>query len=635
MAEGGPRRAGRDDDVTVTFLERRSVRLALFTVVAATVLSGLAGTSASAAGASTTTTLDVTANPVVTGQADRLKAAVSNGGAAAAPTGTVQFSDGGSNIGGPVSVTLNVASGKYTAVLPWTFEASGGASQSLVATYSGDANNAGSVSSATLLTVNQAGTSVVVDVEPRTAPGNYRIAAAVKVATPGAGVPTGLETFTVDGAAPQVVALDAFGHSHIDINGYPVGTHHTVDVSYSGDANYTASDSGVVNWLATLAGGFLPLTPTRLLDTRIGLGAPKGAVAAGGTVVLPVAGMGGVPASAEGAVVLNVTVTAPTGGGYITVYPDGITRPTASNLNFVARQTVPNLVVAQLVDGMVDLYNGSGGTVQLVADVSGYYVGGTPTAPGAYVPLVPTRLLDTRSGIGAPKAAVGPAGTVNVTVAGMGGVALVNVASVVLNVTVTAPTSSGYVTVYPDGTTKPTASNLNFRAGQTVPNLVIAPVGADGKVDLFNGSNGTVQLVADVLGFYIGTGAGTPGSEAFASLTPTRLLDTRSGTGAPKAAVAAGGTVSLTVDGVGGVPATGVAAVVLNVTVTGPTQAGYVTVYADGTARPTASNLNFVAGQTVPNLVIAPVGADAKIDLYNGSGGTLQLVADGFGYQLS
>jgi Invasin, domain 3 len=118
----------------------------------------------------------------------------------------------------------------------------------------------------------------------------------------------------------------------------------------------------------------------------------------------------------------------------------------------------------------------------------------------------------------------------------------------------------------------------------------------------------------------------------YTPLTPARLLDTRKGTGAPEKAVAANGTVALTVDGQGGVPATGVTAVVLNVTVTSPTQSGYITVYGDGTSRPTASNLNYTAGETVPNLVVAPVGADGKVDLFNGSGGTTQLVADVSGY---
>jgi hypothetical protein len=92
--------------------------------------------------------------------------------------------------------------------------------------------------------------------------------------------------------------------------------------------------------------------------------------------------------------------------------------------------------------------------------------------------------------------------------------------------------------------------------------------------------------------------------------------------------------VALQVEGRGGVPVSGVSAVAVNVTVTQPTGSGYVTVYADGVPMPVASNLNFVAGQTVPNLVIAPVGADGKIDL-TVTDASAQLIADVSGYYLS
>ena len=201
-------------------------------------------------------------------------------------------------------------------------------------------------------------------------------------------------------------------------------------------------------------------------------------------------------------------------------------------------------------------------------------------------------------------------------------------AAVVLNVTATGPANSGFLTVYPDGASRPTTSNLNFSAGETVPNLVIAPVGADGKVDIFNGSPGTVQVLADVSGWYA---SGTAGAGGFTPLTPARILDTRFDVGAV-GPVAAGGTISLQVDGAGGIPASGVAAVVLNVTATGPANSGFLTVYPDGASRPTTSNLNFSAGETVPNLVIAPVGADGKVDIFNGSPGTVQVLADVSGW---
>ena len=98
----------------------------------------------------------------------------------------------------------------------------------------------------------------------------------------------------------------------------------------------------------------------------------------------------------------------------------------------------------------------------------------------------------------------------------------------------------------------------------------------------------------------------------FTSLPPRRLLDTRSGLGAPAAKVGPDATLHLQVGGRGGVPSTGVAAVVLNVTVTSPSRQGHITVYGDGTARPITSNVNFRAWQTVPNLVVTPVGSNGR-----------------------
>ncbi|TPG19331.1 M6 family metalloprotease domain-containing protein [Pedococcus bigeumensis] len=363
---------------------------------------------------------------------------------------------------------------------------------------------------------------------------------------------------------------------------------------------------------------FTPLTPARLLDTRSGVGAPKAAVAAGGTVSLKVAGLGGVPATGVGAVVLNVTVAQPSAAGFVTVWPAGEGRPVTSNLNFVKARTVPNLVVVKVgAGGFVDLYNSSGST-QLIADVMGWFPEGSD-----FTGVSPTRLLDTRSGNGTPQGPVPGGQAVSVDVTGRGGVPATGVGAVVLNVTVTGPTTSGYVTVWPHVQSRPATSNLNFSPGQTVPNLVIVKVGPDGLVDLFN-SAGQTHLLADVMGWF-------PDGSEFTGLTPARLLDTRSGVGAPKAAVAAGGTVSLKVAGLGGVPATGVGAVVLNVTVAQPSAAGFVTVWPAGEGRPVTSNLNFVKAQTVPNLVVVKVGAGGFVDLYNSSGST-QLIADVMGW---
>ena len=113
-------------------------------------------------------------------------------------------------------------------------------------------------------------------------------------------------------------------------------------------------------------------------------------------------------------------------------------------------------------------------------------------------------------------------------VTGVGGVPPTGATAVVLNVTVDAPLTSGFITAWPSGEAQPTVSNLNYVAGQTVPNLVTVKVGANGKVNLYN-SEGFTSLIADVVGYYTAASAGCPGR--FTAVTPKRVLDTREGAG--------------------------------------------------------------------------------------------------------
>jgi hypothetical protein len=390
------------------------------------------------------------------------------------------------------------------------------------------------------------------------------------------------------------------------------------------DAAGTTTLTGTIT---TTGSTYQAVAPTRVLDTRYGTGTGgvKTPVPANGNIAFSVTGgVAGAPAASSiTAVVLNVTVTAPTAGGHITAYPDGTTLPNSSNLNFSKGETVPNLVTVKVgADGKVVLNNASPGTAHLVADVEGYYVGSM--AGGGYTWVTPKRLLDTRTGTGVGGSAkpVAANGTVRLKVASLGSVPASGVTAVVLNVTVTAPTGGGYVTVYPGGSALPNASNLNFSAGETVPNLVTVPLGADGTVSLTNRSGGTTHLIADVFGYYkVGSG------HVFAPVDPTRVLDTRTGAGQESQAhrVAANSNQPLFAEG--GSFITG-EAFVLNVTVVGPQAGGNIAAYQDGTTLPTTSNLNFAAGETVPNMVICP----EPVTFHNYSNGTLDLVADEAGY---
>jgi hypothetical protein len=220
---------------------------------------------------------------------------------------------------------------------------------------------------------------------------------------------------------------------------------------------------------------------------------------------------------------------------------------------------------------------------------------------------------------------LGAGAVFNLVVLGRGGVPASGVGSVALNVTVTRPSATSFLTVWPTGQPRPNASNLNFVAGQTVPNMVIVPVGVGGQISIFNES-GTTDVLVDVLGWF-------PAGPSFTGLTPARLLDSRVPSGGTAdgafsgiGRIAGGAVFDLAVSGRGGVPATGVGSVALNVTVARPTAASFVSVWPAGQPRPNASNLNFVAGQTVPNMVVVPLGAAGKISIFNETGSTDVLV---------
>ena len=385
--------------------------------------------------------------------------------------------------------------------------------------------------------------------------------------------------------------------------------------------------------VATSDRSFVAVSPARLLDTRPGqptidgTGAGAGLVAAGGTITVSVSGRGGVPATGVAAVVVNVTAVDPRGGGFVTVFASGTAQPVASNLNVTAGQIVPNLVTAAVgPDGRLALFAST--TTHLIVDVMGWF----PTG-GTFTPTAPSRLLDTRpgqptvDGRSAGSGALGAGGSIRVPVTGRGGVPARGAGAVVVNVTAVEPYAGGFVTVFAAGGPRPLASNLNVVPSGIVPNLVIVSIGADGQIELFGSAS--THLVVDVLGWF-------PADGAFHGTSPSRLLDTRPGQptidGLAEGAgqTSSGVPMRVRVTGRGGVPASGVGSVVVNVTSTDARGAGFVSVYASGAPRPTASNLNVVAGQIVPNLVITAIGSDGRIELYASS--PMHLIVDVMGW---
>jgi len=208
----------------------------------------------------------------------------------------------------------------------------------------------------------------------------------------------------------------------------------------------------------------------------------------------------------------------------------------------------------------------------------------------------------------------------------------------VLNVTAVGPSVGGFLTVFPaDVSVVPTASNINWNPGQTIPNLVTVklPVGdpaTAGKIKVFN-DVGAVDVVADVVGYY------GPSGSAFHALAPTRILESRFANGNLQGQWSAGQTRSLDVTDThgSGVPAGSVAkAVVMNVTVTGTDDAGFLTLFPAGLGSPpNASNLNWSRGDTIPNLTITKVdpapGDNVKIFNQRGNAYVIADVVGWFG----
>ena len=220
-------------------------------------------------------------------------------------------------------------------------------------------------------------------------------------------------------------------------------------------------------------------------------------------------------------------------------------------------------------------------------------------ASQGFTAVAPTRILDSRTDPTFHKLSAAASG--DLTVTGVAAVPSTGVSAVVLNVTAIARTAATYVTVYPTGGTRPTASNLNLRQGTTRANQVIAQVGAGGEVTIYNNA-GNTDVIVDITG-YLATGSSYTGQ------TPARIIDTRS----PRATLAAHGIKTVQVTGHGGVPA-GVTSVVLNLTGLSTTQGGYLTVYPTGTTRPVTSNLNLSANQTSAVLVVAKLARPGTSD---------------------
>jgi hypothetical protein len=502
---------------------------------------------------------------------------------------------------------------------------------------------------------------------------------AVSGVSPSTGSTAGGATVTVVGSNLSAATVIKFGSVNATISGdsatsvtvtAPARAAGTVDVTVttpSGTSATSAADQYTYVALSLSGAPYTPLTPVRVCDSRTvntfvpanqcnsGPGNPVGPTPAGGTKTINVAnggagGLGtfGVPADAT-SVVLNVTAVSPgPPGGFMTVYPAGASEPNASNLNYPTGETVPNLVQVGVGTGG-DISFASSDQTDLIVDVEGYSAPGTGSGAGLYNALsAPLRLCDTRApnsfvpanqcdGPGGAAGTLAANGPKNVTVTNGGSIPN-GATAAVLNITVVNPAASGFLTAYPQGSTEPNASNLNFGAGQTTTNRVIVPLSASGQVTLV--SSAPTDAIVDVSGYY-SAAAGT-GTTFSPEAAPVRVCDTRAVTtfspqnqcSSQHVASGSGNLLSLKVTAGGavsdGVPAEATA-VVVNLTGIGPSTSTFLTVFP-GPSLPNSSDLNPAAGETRANLAVATVNPNTgKISVFNNTG-SLDVIVDVLGW---
>ncbi len=374
---------------------------------------------------------------------------------------------------------------------------------------------------------------------------------------------------------------------------------------------------------AVAPGGYTGVNPFRVIDTRV---SGQGPCLAPGTirsvVVAGIAGSG-IPSDAAG-VAMNVTAVGSALPGFISAWPRGGGRPATSLLNYGANDVTPNNSLMSVgAGGAIDFFANQG-CPSLVVDVVGWFASGTGTV-GGFNGVAPTRLLDTRSS-GDGSCVTAPRSLAVANVAGVP----VTASSVALNVTVTNSDLPGYVTLWPAGASRPNSSTVNFVAGEVRANATVSKVGALGAISIFS-SGGCPHVIVDLVGWF--DGGASFGVGGVAAVTPYRLLDTRS---ASNSEGCLRGYRAVTM---AGVPGSGVpfdaTAVLLNITVVSPNASGYVTAFPDLATPPTASNLNFRAGQVVANGVWVKVNSDNHRVTLFASGGCPHVIVDIVGAAVS
>ena len=431
-------------------------------------------------------------------------------------------------------------------------------------------------------------------------------------------------------------------------------------VCYAAGGSTILSPSSTTTWAAdTIPLGVGSVNAFACPSASVCYAAGMGSTEALGALILVTSSTATVPPPSQPSppTVSSISPTSGPAGGGTTVTITGSNLSGAAYVHFGSVVAESFTVVSGTEISAVSPAGTAGSTVNVTvttpggtsatssADLFTYF---TNVSRVGYHPVTPARICDTRSGnpsklsgatlTNCEGKAPGAAQVLTIDVAGLAGVPS-NATAVVLDVTAVDPSANGYLAVYPAGGSNPGASSVNFTAGSVATaNLVVVALPTSGQVSIYN-SAGTTNVVVDVEG-YVGAET-SPGTGLYVPLSPSRICDTRAGnpsklsgaalTNCEGKAPAPGTSLEVPVLGLGGVPASNVSAVVVNLTAIDPMAAGYLTAYPAGTSPPMASQLNYAAGQIVANSVVVPLGTNGAIDIYSFSG-TPNIAVDVEGY---
>ncbi len=379
----------------------------------------------------------------------------------------------------------------------------------------------------------------------------------------------------------------------------PAGTH-AVTVTTARGSSPAAPAATYTGWTAQPPPGFVSVEPVRVLDVH--------RVPAEQVGCVQVAGTKGIPSEATG-VAVTVTSAAPTGPGHVVVFPDtagdGSTAvPGTSTVNYEQGLDVANgTFLALPPSGRLCYVSRGAASTRIAIDVSGF-----TTSDSGFVLGTPDRLHDTRR-TGVPAA---PGTVTQVQVAGLAGVP-VGAQSVIVNVTATEVGSPGNLRLFPSGTAIPGVSSLNFAPGRDKANTTVVRLSPEGRLSYFSDTAGPAHIILDVVGFVMAEPDYTPAS--------ARLLDTRAAgpQGLTPGRVLSVDLLRSTSPTGFTLPATATTAL-LNVVAVAPPMLGHLRVYParSGDAPPGVSNLNYIPGRDVSNLVVVDLTAGhGVVDLYS------------------